>query len=131
MEQDESRKLGNFGEKIACKHLENKGYKILGRNYSKILDCKLRGEIDIIAEKDKIVRFIEVKSQKTPGRAGSFLPEDRVDSRKKKQLLKLAQFWLAENNFPCDSGWQIDVISVKIDFENKKAKIRHFENAVF
>jgi len=136
------KKIGNFGEKIACYYLEKKGYKILDRNYSrKWSGGPQKGEIDIITEKDKVISFVEVK---TSAFSGGFMParlnfarqnfggpEDRVDFRKQKQLIKLAQDWLVEKKIPLDSKWQIDVISIKIDLNTKKAKIRHFKNAVF
>ena len=49
--------VGEIGEEIACQFLERKGFKILERNYRKPW-----GEIDIIAEKDGVIRFVEVKA---------------------------------------------------------------------
>ncbi|HEC1788756.1 TPA: YraN family protein, partial [Campylobacter lari] len=49
--------FGKKGEELACEFLKTQGFEILKRNfYSKF------GEIDIIAKKDKILHFIEVKS---------------------------------------------------------------------
>lgn len=132
------KELGNFGEKIACYYLGKKGYKILDRNYSKKwVQGPQKGEIDIVAEKDKIISFIEVKtlrwaqdSQKTSAQGGGFLPEDKVNFQKQKQLIKVAQDWLSEKRISLESKWQIDVISIKIDPNTKKAKIRHFKNAI-
>ncbi len=125
----DSKQFGNFGEKVACRYLEQKGYRILDRNYTKELSAVLKGEIDIIAKKDGIISFIEVKtSQSFPGE--SFSPEDRVNFSKQRQIIKIAQMWLGEKKIPLDSKWQIDVISLKINLASKKAKIRHFENAV-
>ncbi len=122
------KKIGNFGEKIACYYLEKKGYKILDRNYSrKWLRGPQKGEIDIITEKDKVISFIEVK---TSAFSGGFLPEDKVNFQKRRQLIKMAQDWLSEKKIPSESKWQIDVISIKVDLNTKKAKIRHFKNAV-
>jgi len=139
------KQLGEFGEKIASRYLENKGYKILAKNYSKIWDSLRKGEIDIIVQKDRIICFVEVKTlrqvQSTPFRAAQsnkiappsrrgYLPEDKVNFTKQKKLIKLAQSWLLENKIPLDSKWQIDVISVNIDLNSKKAKIRHLKNII-
>ena len=51
------RKIGDIGENIACMFLVKRGFKVIGRNY-----LKKWGEIDIIAEKQGILHFVEVKS---------------------------------------------------------------------
>jgi len=128
------KKIGNFGEKIACFYLEKKGYKVLERNYIKKLAPPGKGEIDIIAQKGDIISFVEVKTIQQdfsrPKKRQNFLPEDKVDFRKQRKLKNLAQIWLSENKKFLDSKWQIDVIAVRVDLNIKKAKINHFQNAV-
>lgn len=125
----ELKQLGSFGENIACYYLKNKGYKILGKNYSrKWIRGPQKGEIDIIAKKGEIVSFIEVKTLRQ-AQGKPFLPEDKVNFRKQKQLIRIAQDWLSEKKIPLESKWQIDVMAIKIDLESKKAKIRHIQNA--
>ncbi|MBE0514420.1 YraN family protein [Sulfurimonas sp.] len=52
-----SRAKGNFAEDIACEFLRDNGFAIVERNfYSRF------GEIDIIAIKDDVLHFVEVKS---------------------------------------------------------------------
>jgi len=128
----DSKKLGILGERVAKKYLLGKGYKILDRNYYKKLSNVSKGEIDIVARKDKTISFIEVKTAIAvpEGTQEDFFPEDRFNFKKQKQLIKLSQIWLAEKKIPLDSRWQIDVIGVLIDINSKKAKIRYFENAV-
>ena len=53
----EKRKLGDIGENIACHFLKKRGFEILDRNYS-----RKWGELDIVAKKDSIIHFVEVKS---------------------------------------------------------------------
>ena len=125
----DSKQLGNFGENIASEYLKNKGYKILDKNYLKELSAVSKGEIDIVVKRDKIISFVEVKTIAFAA-GGGYLPEDKVDFRKQRQLIKLAQMWLSEKKIPLDSKWQIDVISIKVNLNSKKAKIMHFENAV-
>lgn len=136
----DSKKLGDFGEKIACEYLEKKGYRILDRNYLKKWSAVQKGEIDIVAKPPRTIfdilrgkkdetHFIEVKTLRQAQGEG-FLAEDKVNSKKQKQLIKLAQIWLSEKKIPLDSQWQIDVIAITTDLNSKKAKIRHFKNAI-
>jgi putative endonuclease len=55
-----TEKKGYWGEFVALLLLKIKGYKILARRYKTV--C---GEIDIVAQKNDIIAFIEVKSRKT------------------------------------------------------------------
>ena len=130
------KKIGEIGEKIAEDFLKRKGYKILARNYfvRQVFGPKT-GEIDIVAEKDDIISFVEVKTLAvTPpafgGRGGSVSPEEKVNFQKQRKIIKTAQSWLMKNKMPLNTKWQIDVISISIDSQSKKAKIRHFQNAV-
>lgn len=123
----DKKQLGQFGENIACDYLKNNGYRILDRNYVKLWDDKTKGEIDIVVRKDRIISFVEVK---TIADNSDFFPEDKVNYKKQRKLIKLAQSWLLKNKVSLDSAWQIDVVSVIVDIKTKKAKIRHFKNAV-
>jgi len=127
------QKIGELGEKIATQYLKEKGYKILERNFK-----RRWGEIDIVAspskkrfwfrsKQAKKIIFVEVKSGlKEKG----FFPEDRVDRKKKNQLRKMAQIYLSENKIPEGRSCQIDIIAVEFERGSKKAKIRHYKNAV-
>lgn len=126
-----SKQTGIWGEKIAENYLKKKGYQILGKNFSTNFSSgPQRGEIDIIAKKENIITFIEVK---TLGQAQGefFRPEDKVNFWKQRKIIKAAEFWLMKKKIPLDSKWQIDVMAVKIDSDSKLAKIQHFKNAVF
>ena len=132
------KKLGQIGEKIAEDFLKRKGYKILDKNYFvKSVFGPKTGEIDIVAKKDDTISFVEVKSLVvTPtafggrGDADDVSPEDKVNFQKQRKLIKTAQSWLIKNKMPSNIKWQIDVISIKIDLDSKKAEIRHFKNAI-
>jgi Holliday junction resolvase-like predicted endonuclease len=82
----DKRKNGNLGEDLACRYLAERGFTILTRNY-----LKPWGEIDIIAEKGGIVRFIEVKTiSRVTGHSFSremdHQPEELVDLRKLRKV---------------------------------------------
>ena len=132
-----TKRVGNFGEKIASKYLKGKGYKILARNYVKNWSSLKKGEVDIICKKKDTIFFVEVKTISQPFgverenlSSAVFSPEEKVNSQKQKKLINLAQSWLAENNISLESKWQIDVVSVKVDQKRKKAKVNHFQNVV-
>lgn len=124
----EKREIGSLGEKIAADYLKNKGYRILGKNYSfRIQGNPQKGEIDIVAEKSGIISFVEVKTL-SRGRASGFSPEEKVNFEKQRKLVKTAESWLIRNKIPLDVKWQIDIISLELDFKREKANIRHFKN---
>ena len=126
-----TKRVGNFGERIAEKYLRNKGYQILGKNYFfRLPGSPQKGEIDIIAQKTDIISFIEVKTLRfvSPAQGESFSPEEKVNFSKQKKLRMAAESWLMAKKIALNSKWQIDVISVRI--VQGKVKISHFENAI-
>jgi len=95
-----SRKIGNIAENKAVEFLEKNNYKIVERNfYSRF------GEIDIIALKDKIYHFIEVKSGE------NFEPIYNITPTKLKRIIKTINFYLKKKKI--NSPYQIDAIIIK------------------
>lgn len=121
----QKRKFGDIGEKIAARHLERKGYQIVDRNYRKPW-----GEIDLISKKAGLLVFCEVKTRDAKN-VEHYLAESSVNYLKIKKLQKICETYLAEKRYPYDQKWQIDVLAIVVDKENKKAKIRHFKNAIW
>ena len=98
--------------------MENHGYKILEKNY------RIRtAEIDIIAEKDSVIIFVEVKTRSNI-RKGT--PAEAVNLRKQKKIIEAASVFLQDENF-CDCACRFDVI--EIISTGKDFKINHIENA--
>lgn len=129
-----NKELGALGEKIAINYLKNKRYKILDQNYfSRFVSSPLRGEIDIVAKKEDVIAFIEVKTliNNKQNLALFVSPEEKVNFWKQKKIIKTAESWLMKKKISFNSKWQIDVVSIIIDLNNKKAKIRHFKNIIF
>lgn len=111
-----------MGEEVAEKYLKKLGYRILDRNYR-----QKWGEIDIVAKFKKDIVFVEVKSKEKGSR---FLPAQNVNFHKQQRLIRAAQTWLLENKIPPQTAWQIDVIIVELDYENRNARVEHLRNAV-
>lgn len=82
--------LGESGEALVAKSLIQKKFTILATNYRVAF-----GEIDIIAQKDDIIAFIEVKTRKRQfGAIG-----DLVNHSKQKKIIKTASHYIATHNF--------------------------------
>lgn len=113
--------FGAMAEKYASDFLKSRNYSILTVNYRKPW-----GEIDIIAEKDEVVVFAEVKANQKE--IIGFEPELRVNREKIKRIIRAARTYIAEKKYDPEPEWQIDIISITIDKDRKVAKIRHFKN---
>lgn len=112
------KRLGEWGEEKATQYLSQKGFVILHRNYR-----WARGELDIVAEKDDLLIFVEVKTA-TSANMGE--PASWVTPRKQKQIAMVAQKYLQDKQIE-NKDCRFDVIGVLktgSDFT-----IRHIENA--
>jgi putative endonuclease len=128
--QNPKHMIGNVGELVAEKYLKAKKYKILDKNYFLKTKTGVKlGELDIVAKKDGIIVFVEVKAI-DQGRGIGIRPEDKVDSRKKHKLIMTAESWLQKNKLPLTTPCQIDIIAIELNLENKRAKVLHYENAI-
>ncbi|MFN2188919.1 MAG: YraN family protein [Candidatus Promineifilaceae bacterium] len=118
--RDSRRLLGQWGEQVAARHLQDKGMKILAQNWR----CQ-RGEIDIVARDVEEYVFVEVKTRK--GR-GMGLPEEGLTPKKSQKLIELAQEYLAEHDL--DPNWRIDLVAVELDSKGKLLRCEHIDSAV-
>lgn len=112
-----SKYKGDYGEKLSARELIKKGYIIKERNYH-----SRYGEIDIIAEKEDTVVFVEVKLR-TDTKYG--LPCEAVDLRKQKKITATAKYYIQKNNLD-NKNFRFDVIEIIM---KDKVFMRHIENA--
>ncbi|MDE1925303.1 MAG: YraN family protein [Patescibacteria group bacterium] len=131
MSKTKKRKIGDLGEEITCKFLKNKDYKVLERNY-----WKPWGEIDIVAEKANLLRFIEVKTVSREISNGisreptQVRPEENFHPVKLKRLHRAIQTYLLDHKISENKLWQIDLACVYLDFSTKKARVELMENII-
>ncbi|NLY03636.1 MAG: YraN family protein [Campylobacter sp.] len=92
--------FGFDAENKAVKFLEKDGFKILERNFSSKF-----GEIDIIAQKDEILHFIEVKATQ-----GEYEAIYRITAKKLDKILKTVKFYMTQKQN--ELNFQIDAIVV-------------------
>jgi putative endonuclease len=112
--------LGGWGEAAAVQYLEANGYTVLARNLR-----TAHGELDIVAEKDGLLVFVEVKTRSSHSFA---YPEDSVTPRKQAHMLSAAEDYLQQHP-ESDETWQFDVIAVERK-PGEKPEIVHFENVI-
>lgn len=99
-------KLGERGEALAWNFLRKRGYAILEKNYRIRL-----GEIDIIAQKEGAIVFIEVKTRRNHA-FGS--PEEAIDHRKRLKLARVSQAYLQTKKWE-EKPARFDILSLTWD----------------
>jgi putative endonuclease len=98
-----TKEVGALGEKIAVAHLKKSGYKILEKNFVTHF-----GEIDIIANDNKIIVFVEVKLRRT---AEFGPPAEAVDKRKQAKIIRAALGYVKLKNMR-ENILRFDVLAI-------------------
>ncbi len=114
-----SQAFGRRAENLAEQMLRKKGYHIVEKNLR-----LAGGELDLIAEDQGTLVFIEVKARRGNQFGGT---PYAITTRKKQQLAKLAQFYLSQKELrhkPC----RFDAILV-IETNEHSAQLTHIEQA--
>jgi putative endonuclease len=115
------QQLGRAAEAAAARHLVRAGWSIIGRN------VRIgRGELDLIARRDAILAFVEVKARRT---AAYGTPEDAVDARKRRQVARLAELWLAVRPWALRGVSDVRFDVVAIDASAQPPVVRHLPGA--
>ncbi len=109
------KRVGDLHEEKAAKYLETKGYAILEKNYR----CRM-GEADIIAKKDGVYVFVEVKYRKY---ASSGYPLEAVNLRKQKKISRCVDHYRMIHSMGDGIPFRFDVVGILGD------EITHIENA--
>lgn len=101
MKDISSLQIGKTGEDRAVEYLKKSGYKIRARNFR-----VKTGEIDIVAERNKTIVFVEVKTMTDTSSL-----HEKLHLKKQRKLIRTAQWYLAKYGLE-DRPWQIDVIAI-------------------
>ncbi|MBB6609782.1 YraN family protein [Pontibacter sp. Tf4] len=109
---------GQYGERLAQQYLQQQGYSIQERNYR-----HKRAEIDIIAKKDNVLVFVEVKTR-TTDKFG--FPEEAVSARKEEMLLGAAEAYILATGWEQDIRFDIMAVTLTVP-----PTIEHFEDAFY
>lgn len=114
-EEKHNLKLGKKGEDAACRYLKRNGWKISERNWKNPFS-----EVDIIAEKDGVCAFIEVKTRLSD-KFGA--PSEAVQKTRKLKYIRGANYYFCNKDIDCTV--RFDIIEIY------QGEINHIENAFY
>ena len=112
---------GERGERIAGDHLSHRGYAILEKNYR----CRY-GEIDIVAQQDANLVFVEVRTRRS---AAFGTAQESITPAKAAHLIAASEHYLERHALE-DTEWRIDLISLNWPAGTSMPVIEHLEWAV-
>lgn len=116
------QKIGQMGETLAALYLQNRGYRIVERNFRTRV-----GEIDLIAAIRDEVHFVEVKTR-TSTSYGS--PAEAVTGKKQVHLRRAAACYMAGLEYRAEGGRrQLPHPGCKYQFDVMEIQINHLKNA--
>lgn len=111
--------IGKLGEDLACKYLQDKGYKIIERNFE-----ARQGEIDIIAKEQNELVFIEVK---TRSNISYGKPAEAVNEIKQNHLIKTIEYYVYSRHLE-DEFIRIDIIEIYL--LKNKYRVNHIKQVI-
>lgn len=113
-----SNLIGVYGEHLAAKFLRDDNYEIKAANFK-----TYNGEIDLIAEKNGVICFVEVKTRQIGGMTA---PADAVNVHKQENIKSAASVYLSK--WANNAEHRFDIIEVFLD-DKEVEKITHLKNA--
>lgn len=116
-----NKTLGDFGEEVAADSLRAKGYRILARNWR-----TSAGEIDIIAEQNDVIVFVEVKTR-TSDLYGT--PQDAITQNKRRRIIRSSLVYLTEMDL-LDRDWRVDMVAILCGRNWVVTNVEHYENVI-
>jgi putative endonuclease len=115
------QQFGRAAEAAAARYLVREGWSLLGRN------VRIgRGELDLIARRGDVLAFVEVKARRS---AAFGSPEDAVDGRKRRQVARLAELWLAYRPWALRGVRDVRFDIVAVDASSRPPEVRHLPAA--
>jgi putative endonuclease len=120
----ENHELGRYGEDITAKFLEKYGFVILAKNY------RIRGgEIDIIARRDDVIVFAEVKTRHFSHEYQYGTALESINKRKQQHIIQTAKNWIYLNMRGNDNiTYRFDVSVITV-FPDGTHKLNYIKSA--
>ncbi len=118
MKRSSTKEKGQEGERLAVRFLEKQGFRILDRNYRNRL-----GEIDIVADDNGVLVFVEVRTLKA---SAGHSPEETIQWKKQQRISRTALAYIQHKRLE-DRPARFDVISVTL--AGDRPTLRHIPDA--
>lgn len=116
----QKRKVGDYGEALAVKYLQNKGYIIRDTNWH----CQ-HGELDIVAQHNGLLIFVEVKTRRSDQISTALMG---ITPSKREKLITAVYTYLDEHELD-EATWRIDAIGIAIR-KGQPPLTQHVEDAL-
>ena len=122
------KEVGALGEKVAAHYLHSHGFLIVDRNFTRKM-----GELDLIARKERVVHFVEVKSilcDEFPRDQGSdeYDPSVNLHETKIRKVARMAEWYVAEHDI--EDEWQVDGCLVWLRRRDGMARVSYLPQIV-
>ncbi|MDO8593371.1 MAG: YraN family protein [bacterium] len=124
-----TKEVGNLGENVACEYLKRHGFTIRDRNY-----VKKTGELDIIAQIEDTLHFVEVKtvlahnflSEKSS--SDEYDPSLNLHEAKVRKVARTGEWYVLEKKW--EGEWQVDGILVWLRRRDGMARVSYLPQIV-
>lgn len=113
-------RLGRTGEALAVRLLAARGWHVLARNYR-----AGRREVDIIARRENLLVFVEVKTRTGRGYGG---PQAAVTQLKRREIEAVALDFLTRH-VRSDVEVRFDVVAIRLETSGRIGRVEHIEDA--
>jgi putative endonuclease len=112
--------LGMRAEQLAANHLEQRGYRIVARNWR-----RPEGELDLVVGAEGLLVFVEVRSRTGTDRGHAL---ETIDARKRSRILRAARMYIDEER-PQAAVFRFDVVGVTFALDEDPPELVHIEDA--
>jgi putative endonuclease len=123
------KEVGNWGERVAAEYLRRRGFSLVDRNVA-----RKTGELDIIAEHEGVLHFVEVKTilaEEFPNEEyveDAYEPSLNLHEAKVRKVARTGEWYVAEKRWEGD--WQVDGCLVWLRRRDQKALVRYLPQIV-
>ena len=124
-----TKEVGNLGENIACEYLKRHGFSIRDRNIA-----RKTGELDVVAQKEDTLCFVEVKTILTDefpreeDGGDDYDPSLNLHEAKIRKVARTGEWYVLEKGWKGD--WQVDGMLVWLRRRDGRALVRYLPQIV-